>query len=227
LGCRRRADAVPALLLESVGVAGNWSVPQAPQPHWAASRTVVVFFHPLHVERERCTHARRGRAPCCTRCVLCRPNGRVQKYRHLLKSFSTWLLTLSHPLRSQDYPKLTHTSVPHIACACCFGGSGCHLHCQRCPCSSAGCVVSAARLLTRTSWDHPAASREKQMGGRYCLVPSVRPSRLPQPHGPRSHGPLRCRETPRFVPAPPVAACARGGAACGVARLEQCDRRRA
>ena len=104
----------------------------------------------------------------------------------------------------------------------------CHLHCQRCPCSSAGCVVTAARLLTRTSWDHPAASREKQMGGRYCLVPSVRPSRLPQPHGPRSHGPLRCRETPRFVPAPPVApACARGGAACGVARLEQCDRRRA
>jgi hypothetical protein len=104
-----------------------------------------------------------------------------------------------------------HQGAAHSACLL-FGSYGCHTRFQSRRCSSAGCVLSAARYTTRTSWNQTVASREKHMGGRYGLSPRVRPSRLPRPQGTGSCGPLRCREPPRFVPAPPVApACATGG----------------
>jgi len=102
-----------------------------------------------------------------------------------------------------------HQGAAHSACVL-FGSYGCHPRFQSRRCSSAGCVLSAAHFSTRTSWIQPVASREKYMCGRYRLAPRVRPSRLPRPQGTGSCGPLRCREPPRFVPAPPVApACAR------------------
>ena len=119
-----------------------------------------------------------------------------------------------------------HQGAAHSACLL-FGSYGCHPRFQSRQCSSAGCAFSAAHFSTRTSWNQPVTSREKYMCGRYRLAPRVRPSRLPRPKGTGSCGPLRCREPPRFVPAPPVApACARG-TICAAARLERCDRRRA
>ena len=48
-----------------------------------------------------------------------------------------------------------------------FGSCGCHTRFQSRRCSSAGCVLSAARFSAHSSWTHSVASREKQMGGRY------------------------------------------------------------
>jgi hypothetical protein len=61
---------------------------------------------------------------------------------------------------------------------------------------------STNSLKCRTCWNRPAASREKHVGRIYGLASRVRPSRLPRPQGTGSYGPLRCREPPRFVPAP-------------------------
>ena len=53
LGRGRRADAVHALLLESVGVVAGWLLSPTPEARWAASGVVVLFLHPLHVECTR------------------------------------------------------------------------------------------------------------------------------------------------------------------------------
>ena len=99
------------------------------------------------------------------------------------------------PAMLADVPEAdAHQGAAHSPCVL-FGSYGCHPHFQSRRCSSAGCVLSAARFSTRTSWTHPAASHEKQMGGRYGLASRVRPSRLPQPTGP----PIAARE--RTVPA--------------------------
>ena len=49
----RRAHAVHALLLESVGVVAGWLLSPTPEARWAASCTVRVGVHPLYVERTR------------------------------------------------------------------------------------------------------------------------------------------------------------------------------
>ena len=53
LGRGRRADAVHALLLESVGVVAGWLLSPTPEARWAASCTVRVGVHPLYVECTR------------------------------------------------------------------------------------------------------------------------------------------------------------------------------
>ena len=227
MGRGRRADAVHALLLESVGVVAGWLLSPTPEARWAASCTVRVGVHPLYVERTR-WHGTKLivlRKLCEARSVPPQQEGAPRP----ASSFDLPIVLPdpTPPAALAGLPEINaHQCAPH-SLHLLLRSYDCHLHCQRCPCSSAGCVVTAARLLTRTSWDHPAASREKQMGGRYRLAPRVRPSRLPRPQGTGSCGPLRCRDPPRFVPAPPVApACARG-TICAAARLERCDRRRA
>ena len=214
-GCRGARSGGHSLHFET-----GWSVPPLLEAHGAASQTGVEVFRSRHVERAWRHAASARQYGSCSRCVLCRrAESEENLTRYATISFRCFL-TPYHPLRSQEYPKLTHTRVPRTALACCLGATAATLISNR---ADARALAACSALLasrrvragltrrhrTRSRWAADMASRR---GYARAASHSPQGHRSPPARGPCR--PLKPRSRPRFAPTP---YCVRG--------LRPCSRR--